>query len=160
MRLRHEAELVQNHSLGATLQWDFAYEFYKQAGRQSGPQLPLFLPVLPITMHQDSVEQLHRRQFSGGLHLALAENRTLVVDLQERIETMADATMKSLNICFGSGALAYDASTGEVKPLSSPAKVPTTTDEVKAMRHTARRLGHWFHAIGLEQLCSLLRIRF
>jgi hypothetical protein len=100
MQLATEAELVQNSALGSSLLWAFTLAYSKQRKELSGPQMPLSLAVLPIAFHRESVEMLHRRNFDGGLDLALAENRTLVIDLQERMQAMLPQTMIALNIAL------------------------------------------------------------
>lgn len=159
MPLATEAELVQNSALGAALVWAFTLEFYGQTKQERGPLLPLALVVLPMTFHQETVEALHRRNYDGGLDLALAENRTLTIDLQERVQAMLPQTMQSLNVGFASGLITYLRENGELRPVRKTDPFRTDSEEVRRMLSTSTRLGYWFATINPERIGSLLRIR-
>lgn len=160
MTLTTEAELVQNPALGALALWAFAAEFYGQTQKTHGPALPLAMPVLPMVLHQETVESIHNRHFDGGLFLALAENRTLTLDLQERMEAMRPQTMRALNLGFATKLLTYDQETGELRPKRLTPPIRPLQPEVRKMLSASERLGFWFCTINLEQLCSYLHIRF
>ena len=160
MTLTTEAELVQNPALGALALWAFTAEFYAQTKRQHGPTMPLALPVLPMVLHEETVECIHNRHFDGGLFLALADNRTLTLDLQERMESMAPQTMQALNLAFATNLLSFDRETGELQPKRLTAPVRPQQAEVRDILAASQRLGYWFCTINIEQICSYLRIRF
>jgi hypothetical protein len=160
MTLTTEAEIVQNPALGALALWAFTAEFYAQAGRRRGPTMPLTLPVLPMVLHEETVECMHNRHFDGGLFLALAENRTLTLDLQERMEAMTPQTMQALNLGFATNLLSFDRESGELRPARLTPPVRPQGPEVRDILATSQRLGYWFYTINIEQLCSYLRIRF
>ena len=160
MTLTTEAELVQNPALGALALWAFTVEYFSQTQRRRGPALPLVLPVLPMTLHQETVDSIHNRHFDGGLLLALADNRTLTLDLQERMEAMMPQTMLALNLGFATNLLALDRESGELRPKRMTPPVRQVQPEVKRMISAAERLGYWFCTMNTDQLCSYLRIRF
>ncbi len=159
MPLSTEAELVQNSALSAALVWAFTLEFFGQTRKERGPILPLALPVLPMTLHQETVESLHGRNYDGGLDLALAENRTLTIDLQERMQAMLPQTMRALDVAFATGLITYDRATGELRPVRKTDPFGTDSEELRRMLNTATRLGYWFATINPERIGSLLRIR-
>jgi len=160
MTLTQEAELVQNAALGAVVLWAFSNEYCDQKLRRSGPPLPYLLPVLPMVFHAETVENISRRHFDGGLLLALAENRTLTLDLNERVQNFAPQTMKALNLAFATGLLSYNRESGEIwaerRGIPSLGKSP----EIKPIIASAERLGYWFSTIGIDQLCSYLHLKF
>jgi len=160
MQLATEAELVQNSALSAALLWAFTAEYFSQAKSERGPLLPMCLPVVPMALHQETVDSLNNRHYSGGLELALAENRTLTIDLQERMEAMLPQTMRGLNIGFGTGLLTFIRETGELRPVrrTNPFQ-QSGSEEIRRMLNTAKRLGYWFCTINPERLGPLLRIR-
>lgn len=160
MTLTTEAEIVQNPALGALALWAFTAEFYAQAHRQRGPTMPLALPVLPMVLHEETVECIHNRHFDGGLFLALADNRTLTLDLQERMEAMTPQTMQALNLGFATNLLSFDREGGEIRPRRLTVPVRPQQAEVRDILAASQRLGYWFCTINIEQLCSYLRIRF
>jgi hypothetical protein len=159
MKLESEAELVQNPALCALVICTFVTEFFGQSKKLKGPTIPFVLPVLPMVMHGETVETLARRRYSGGLHLALSENKTLVLDLQERMEAATELTLSALNICFASSLLGYDQSNGQVIPKKGIG-FQSVSEEVRDMINTSNRLGYWFSTINSDQLCSMLRIHF
>jgi hypothetical protein len=159
MKLESEAELVQNPAICALVICTFVTEFYGQSKKLKGPAFPFVLPILPMVIHKETVEALARRRYIGGLHLALAENKTLIVDLQERMEISTELTLSSLNICFASGLIGYDQERGQLIPKKRIG-FQTESEEVREMINTANRLGYWFSTINAEQLCSMLRIHF
>lgn len=160
MTLTTEAELVQNPALGALALWAFTAKFYGQTRRTRGPALPLALPVLPMVWHEETVESIYNRHFDGGLLLALADDRTLTLDLQARMEAMASQSLRALNLGFATNLLTYDRATGELRPKRMTPPVRPPEPEVRKMILAAERLGHWFCNINLDQLCSYLRIQF
>lgn len=160
MALATESELVQNAALGALVLWAFTDEFCDQKRRQEGPPLTYLLPVLPMVMHEETVLSIYRRHFDGGLLLAIADDRTMTLDLQERMEAMTPQTMQSLNLAFGVGLLTYRNDVGQVWSNRRNLSSVSRGDEIKPMIAAAERLGYWFATIRIEQLCSYLRIRF
>lgn len=159
MKLESEAELVQNPALCALVICTFAFEFFGESKKLKGPTIPFVLPILPMVIHWETVEALARRHYIGGLHLALTENKTLILDLQERMEVATGLTMSALNICFASGLLGYDQESGQLIPKKGIG-FQTASTEVREMINTSKRLGYWFSTINAEQLCSMLRIHF
>ena len=159
MRLYDEGELVQNPGIGAALLWEFVAAYCKAANNH-GPSIPLCFPVIPITFHQETVECLHRRIYDGGLFLAIADNRTLFVDLQERVESMLPQTMMALNFAFASKLLLFDSAIQQIHPGRRTSPFQMQSKEFRRMINTSKRLGHWFGTLNVQQLAGLLRIRF
>jgi hypothetical protein len=159
MKLETEAELVQYPALCALVICAFVEEFFGQSQRLKGPSIPFALQVLPMVIHRETVNALSRRHYIGGLQLALAENKTLILDLQERMEEATDLTMSALNISFASGVLGYDKDRGQLIP-KKPVRFLSANNEIREIISTAKRLGYAFSSINAEQLCALLRIHF
>jgi len=146
--------------LGAVVLSAFTVEFCDQKRRQAGPPLPYLLPVLPMVMHEETVTNIYRRHFDGGLLLAIAEDRTLTLELQERMEAMMPQTMRALNVAFSAGLLSYREDAGQIWAESRHLPNLPRSEEIKPLIAAATRLGYWFSTISIEQLCSYLRIRF
>jgi hypothetical protein len=160
MNLTTEVELVQNTALGALSIWTFTNEFFGQCRQRRGPQLALATIVLPMVFHEDTLEAIHARHFEGGLFTALAQNRGIGVELQDRIEAMVPETMASLNLCFASGLLAFNKDKATLRPLRRSAPFSVQTESARHMVAAAARLGYWCSTINTARLCSLLSIRF
>lgn len=159
MLLASEADLVQNSALGAALLWAFTAEYFGQSRGERGPAFSTALLVLPMTFHQETVECLNSRNYDGGLDLALAENRTLTVDIQERMRALEPQTMNALNVAFAAGLLTYERERGELRPGRKTSPFQIDSAEVRRMLNTATRLGYWFCVINPARLGSLLRVR-
>lgn len=159
MKLETEAELVQNPALCALVVCTFVTEYFGQSQKLKGATIPFVLPVLPMVIHRETVEALTRRRYIGGLELALAENKTLTLDLQERMEAATELTMSALNVSFASGLLGYDKDRGQLIP-QKPIRFQSENVEIREMINTSNRLGYWFSTINADKLCSLLRIHF
>jgi len=160
MKLSTEVELVQNSAICAIAVWTFVNEFYGESRNTKGPALPFVLPVLPLVLNREAIDTLSRRHYVGGLHLALAENRALTIDLQERMEGTVDLTFMALNIGFASKLLRYDAERGQLIPGQRKTAFQFQGDDVRDILNTAKRLGYWFYNINADQLCSMLRVSF
>jgi hypothetical protein len=160
VNLEVEASLVQNPALGATMLWSFVNRFFDQTREKQGPLVFLAFPILPMVFHEETVQALSKRRFAGGFHLGLTENRTLTVELQERMESFSRQTLESLNIAFASALITFDKRTGELHPIRRTHPFEIRAKELGDMDRLARRLGFWFATTPLDQLCTLLRIRF
>jgi hypothetical protein len=160
MSLTSEVELVQNTSLGAISIWAFTNEYCGQMNRRRGPQMPLSTIVLPMVFHEETLEAIRARHFEGGLFTALAQNRSIGVELQERIESMLPQTMSALNLCFASGLLNFDRQRGDLQAARRSEPFPPQADSTRRIISAAERLGYWCSTINTGRLCSLLNIRF
>jgi hypothetical protein len=157
MQLSTEAEIVQNSALSAVLIWAFALEFNGQT-KGVGPSIPITLLVLPMALHKETVKALHRRNYEGGLDLALSENRLLTVDLHERVQAMAGQTMRALDLAFATRLLNYDREASQIIPLRKTDPFREVSPELRYMLQTATRLGYWLSTINIERIGSLLRV--
>ncbi|MDP2138561.1 MAG: DUF6521 family protein [Candidatus Didemnitutus sp.] len=160
MSLATEADLVQNPALGAALLHTFTLEYCEQNRNKSGPPITHLLPVLPMLLHEETVQELYRRHYEGGLLLALSENRTLTIGLQERMQSTVPRTMRALNLALAAGLLTYDPVEDQVRVAAKTRAEFSSGAETKPMHAAATRLGYWFATVRIEQLCSYLRIKF
>lgn len=159
MRIR-EYEIVQNAALGACALWHYARCFNKATNGLRGPSVPLCLPVLPITLHEESAKSLGRRRYEGGFHTALAEDRALFIGLQRRMEEMCDQTFSALNIALASGLLRYDSESHELFRIPRVRPPESNDPSIRLIYHTAERLGHWFSQLKSEEVLLHLHITF
>jgi len=156
-----EQRVVQNPLLGAEAMWTAAVAYVRARNGVEGLPLAAVFLVLPLAFHRRSAEALSARQLQGGLHRALAQHREMPVLFQERVQSMAEATWRALNI-----ALAADMIRLDTRPpfqlLPSRRTVPFqhSTEEVKTIMAASKRLGHALAQLSLSHACTLLGVRF
>ena len=160
MNLTAEVELVQNTGLGALSLWAFTNEFCGEMKRRRGPPLPLGAIVLPMIFHEETLEAIRNRHFEGGLFTALAQHRSIGLELQERVESMLPQTMSALNLCFASALLSFSHERGELHAIRRTEPFAPQAESTRRIMAGAARLGYWFSTINTARLCSLLQVRF
>jgi hypothetical protein len=153
-------DVMHNVALGATLLWAFTKEFHDVTLQLRGPSVPMLMPVLPLVFHKESADELGRRQFRGGLYRSLSADQTLPAGLQDRMVRLADRSLDSMVVAIGAGLLEYQQETACVVPARRTLPRALTQDTATPLIGTARRLGHWFGELTLEQVAGLLKIRF
>ncbi len=142
-----EKAILGNPVLGAICIWEFIRKFETHRTPVEHPSLLHLLPVMPIILRRQSCEALKTMQFGSGLAKFLANDPTLIVDLQERIAAWSDSTLRSINIGCASGLFVASAQNGELQ-LKSIAKTlpveiqPEGTAQEKTL--ASRRLGAFF----------------
>lgn len=152
-----EPEIIQNDGMAAVVLWAFVNEYciYKP----EGASILWLMPLLPMVFHKDSVDSICARHFDGGILLALTQDRTLTLGLQERMEAMATQTLAALNVALASNLVALDKSRHNVISLR---RTPPFTcgPNIKPLIATAERLGYWVGNATEAMVMSLLKIRF
>ncbi|MGO4185493.1 three component ABC system middle component [Paenibacillus sp. TAF43_2] len=156
----HEYEVVQNVAIGALALWTFSVEYYKTLEENRGPDLAVSMLVLPLIFNEDFVKKAYRRNFKGGLFNSLNEDKTLFLGMQERMESMASLTLKSLNICFSAKLIFYDHVRHEYLPIRMNVPQNNGNSDIKDILATAKRLGYWFSTIDFNELCALIKVRY
>lgn len=153
-----EYDIIQNHGLCAMTVYQFVVEYVNAHPDRSEPPLPLCLCILPIALHDETSSSLSNRRRDGGLFNARADDRTLGVGLQERINDMNDLSLAALRLGFTNGLLTYSIDSGSVGVGHISTLNYRPCKSVARIFQTARRLGYWFATRPLAETCSLLRI--
>ncbi len=154
-----EYVVMQNACLGAACLWSFVHEYWTQKKRREGPFLGVVSCVLPLALHRESAGALHGRRFKGGLLNALADDRSLTVGLQDRMESMSDQTFESLRMAFAAELLELRSNDFTLVPLRKTLPPFEKAGVINEMLATASRLGYWFATLPFDQVCNYLRIR-
>jgi hypothetical protein len=155
-----ELDIVQNPAVGAFALWSYTHQFYVSTQAAAGPTLPMLMVVLPMVFHEDTLRSIKARHLNGGLHLAIAEDRTLPIGLQERMVSTAPITLRSLNLALAAGLVGFDREAGEFFPLKRTLPPVGVGSDTSELCKGAKRLGHWFSTLSLQQVMNLLQVRF
>lgn len=158
-----EYDIVQNHILGAHLLREFVRFYQNNSEGNIGPTLVLTMPVLPIVLNEVARKSISKRRFiEGGLSKTILEDKTLYSGLQDRMQKMADQTLKSLSLAFTLQLLSYNQETSELSMnfQLNPISEIHEAKNYKEMLNTAHRLGAWFAKLTLEELITELKINF
>lgn len=161
MRTDFETELVRNTGFGAVALWRFTRSWVDQAGRESPPPLTALTLVLPMVCHEGTVRAIADRNRDGALLKAISDDRTVAVGLQNRVESFAPRTFRSLNLAIAAELLSLDRSRGiRVTPTRATQPFQFGSDGADAAIKAADRLGHSISLSGFETACALLGVRF
>lgn len=155
-----EYEAVQNTALGAYAMWAFVAEYSATNDDVRGPTLPLAMLVLPLVFHRDTLESIEDRYLNTGFYLALAENRSIPIGLQERMVAMAQRSLRSTRLALAAGLITYDPLSGEFFPGRRTSPPHVENSSLGAILKGSKRLGRWFASTSHEQLLNLLQVRF
>lgn len=61
-----EHDIIQNIGIGALALHEFTNSYFKEKKNLKGPNLALAMPVLPLLFHEQTLEQILKRNFKGG----------------------------------------------------------------------------------------------
>ena len=155
-----EHDIVQNVTIGALALHRFTSKYFSEKQNVSGPALALAMPVLPIVFHQASLKSISTKRFEGGFFNSLNAYRELPAGLQQRMEDMAEQTFRSLNLAYQCKILTYNKELNEILPIEIKVPSDQYNSDIKEILKGSERLGHWFAALPLEQICINLKITF
>jgi hypothetical protein len=156
-----EQRVIQNTGLAAEVIWQTVHDAYEANDRTQGVSLPLAFLVLPLTFHKRTATILASKTQPGAIYKALADDREVIVGLQERMQAMSERTFHALSIGFHTGLLRLDQDhQRQLIPGRKTPPVTHVTDEVKIILNAAKRVGQAFSEMTLVQLSTHLNIRF
>jgi len=161
MRPDHEEQILRNPALGACAFWHLSRK-YAEYNHGMAPSLPLFIIAAGMLFHNSTVEKVRRMQFDSGILKAVSERPDIIAGLQYRTEQYYPAALKSLQVGTAAGILIRDG--GEGFPVfraygnDLPKPIREVAIGVQDIFNAAKRLGAWFAAENIKNVCSQLRI--
>lgn len=162
--LAREAQNVRNPALGAAILWRFSCAYAASHPTNDAPALPTLFMVLPIVLHQATVELLRRTRSNSGLRAFAAKfgdttvsKQDLLLQIHERSLRWRTLTMQSLELA-AAGRLVHLTEVGDVLPLTKT-KARGLPDEVKQLMGDAEKLGTWCGALTLHEITTTLKVR-
>lgn len=162
--LAREAQNVQNPALGAAVLWRFCCAYTATHPEGDAPALPTLFLVLPIVLHQATVELLRRTWPSSGLRAFAAKfgdtkvsKQDLILQIHDRSLRWRTLTLESIELA-AAGRLIYLTESGEAMPLSKT-KARGLPEEVKQLMSDAEKLGAWCGQLTLHEITTTLKVR-
>jgi Family of unknown function (DUF6521) len=162
--LAREAQNVQNPALGAAILWRFCSGYITTHRAGDAPALPIMFMVLPIVLHEATVELLRRTWPSSGLRAFAAKfgdtkvsKQDLLLQIHDRSLRWRTLTLQSIELA-AAGRLIHLTETGEAMPLSKT-KARGLPDEVKQLMSDAEKLGAWCGQLTLHEIATILKVR-
>lgn len=162
--LNREARFVQNPALGASLVWRFACGYSGKSVTSDSPPLPLVFLVLPLLLHQDTLEMIAGTR--AGLQafadkFSQSENvqTDILLDIHARAINYRSLTLASLRVAIGAKLVSVIRDSGKVIALSSvsPSGVPAS---VKPLLANADKFGAWCSELTLYEIGTTLKVAF
>ncbi len=162
--LAREAQNVQNPALGAAILWRFCCAYSTSHPTNDAPALPMLFLVLPIVLHQATVELVRSTRPSSGLRAFTAKfgdttvsKQDLLLQIHERSLRWRTITLQSIELA-AAGRLIHLTDAGRVMPLSKT-KARGLSDEVKQLLVDAEKLGAWCGPLTLHEITTTLKVR-
>lgn len=162
--LFREVQNIQNPALGAVLLWRFCCGYSKSHHIAAPPTLPLLFLVLPVILHQSTVELLRRTRTSSGLRTFAAKfgdskvsKQDLLLQVQDRCRRLRPLTLSSIELA-AAGRLLKLTEKGDAVALSVT-KVRGLPDDVKQLMSDAEKLGEWFGQLTLHEITTTMKVR-
>jgi hypothetical protein len=162
--LAREAQNIQNPALGAAVLWRFCCGYIEAHPEGDFARLPLLFLVLPIVLHQATVELLRRTRRSSGLRAFASKfgdsqisKQDLLLQIHERAVRWRALSLHSLELA-AAGHLIQLSDDGAVIPLSRT-KARGLPDEVKQLLADAEKLGAWCGQLTLHEVTTTLKVR-
>lgn len=162
--LAREANNVQNPALGAVLIWRFCCGYTKAHPTEDTPPFPTLFLVLPIVLHQATVELLRRTRPTSGLRAFASKfgdtklsKQDLLLQIHERSLRWRTLTLQSIELA-AAGRLIYLTDKANAVPLSRT-KARGLPNEVKQLMTDAEKLGLWCGKLTLHEITTTLKVR-
>lgn len=161
MDIQFEREVSQNLVLASWALWGATLQYDKELKSERGVPFTHIFVVLPLVFHQQSANIIQGKTMTeGSFYRSIAENRTLMVGLQQRLQSYSNITLKALNLSFASKLLLMDEDTFEISPGRKTLPDGTPQQEVNTIIKASKRIGYWLAVTEFSVLCNILRIRF
>jgi len=166
-RLRRDHELVQNHALGAFLQWRFATGYSAATDDAAGvPAAQVFL-VLPILFHEPTFEILAStnrptglRGFAAKFGSSKERASDLLLSIHDRVDRTRELSLTSLRMGMAFRLLTVDRPTGTVLSLTHSEPRAFVPEAIRPLSRNAEKLGEWCSRLTGFEISSILKVSF
>ncbi|MCE5277597.1 MAG: three component ABC system middle component [Planctomycetaceae bacterium] len=156
---REIADNLLNPALGAVLLAAFGHKWQEHAHDANIDPWKVFL-VLPMALHQPTVNQIATMRFQTGLEPALSSCPSIRSGLQDRVSAFMSLSMRSILFADSCGWLScgrdcrlhVDIAAHAVRGMHLPSSI-------KQRLRACERLAAWFPFYSTPQLFALLGVR-
>jgi hypothetical protein len=158
-----EFSIIQNNILGALALHSFIKEYYGEKNENSGVEIALIMPVLPLVFNSRSCKCLAdvRRITQTRFLSTLSDFRDIPAGLQQRMIDMSDQTLESLNMALSLNLISLNSENGQFFPVKYLRKLPKMEYGInQEVLHASKVLGSWFAGFSIEEICLSLNITF
>jgi Family of unknown function (DUF6521) len=158
-----ELEIIQNPALGAFALWRFGTGYQSDDGHRA--PFPLFFLVLPLVLHQRTLNLIASTQRTSGLTLfaaKLAEERENLMAIHNRALVLRRLSLQSLAMGVSQGLLTVNVKDVTVRANTADAvlRVPVLPNRITGFSRAPEKLGYWFSKFSLHQVASTLVVDF
>ena len=160
--MAHENNLFFNPFFSCELIWTSIKEWSTESSaNESGLSIPQLCLILPLVYHYPTVEAMGTKQKPGALTKALMEDRSIVINLNERMMSFFDLTLESINLGITSDLLCWKDVSGGVVGLGKRKTLGQLHYSEDALLRVAasKRIGQAFAESSPSQLYGLLGLR-
>lgn len=153
-----EYEIMQNRALGAHILHTFLKEY---TGEKYGRKIhiSMIMPIIPIALNRHSRNAIYRRRLSkGSLMTVLSEDNSAFLGTQDRMEEMADLTLKSLGLAFSFGNIRIEKNTGMLSLGDENITGDYRSENYTEILGASRRLGLWFSELTEKEIINYFNL--
>jgi hypothetical protein len=145
--------------------WRFAVGYSQASSTHGHAPLPLAFLVLPMALHQDTLELISSTRTDTGLYafvdkFSRSENQKadLLLSIHSRVVAMRPLSWRSLCLSIERRLIALDTGQAAIVALSrtAPTGLPAS---VKPLLSGAEKLGTWCSRLSLLEICSVLKVQ-
>jgi len=160
MDILFEQKIVQNSALSMELIHVVVLDYYKKNKAVTGLKFPLAFLILPMLFQKRTTDALYNKTSPGSIYKAISENREIPLDLQKRMEACFNKTIQAISLGLSAELFLIDYSQGELIPVKKSILDSSHTEDVKRLINVAKRLGHTFAELTIEEISQTLKVVF
>jgi hypothetical protein len=164
--LNKEINNVQNAALGSLLLWRFCCSYALSSGKNEPTPLPLVFIVLPVLLHEETMEYINSTQKASGLRVFIDKftskgvcKRDNILAIQNRAIAMKGLTLQSVSMAIASNLISLDTNSGYLISLTyTPPK--RNPESIAKLIKCADKLGEWCSSVSLHEISIIMKVRF
>ncbi len=151
-------EIMHNPFLSALIIKTFVDSYFNKSKKGVNILIPSLL--LPLVLHDKSLEQIYKRRGEAALMQIVSENKLAFLDFQERYDSLLPIYFSAINVCFSFDLVLFESESSMLIPSNSTRKYKQIKSEyLSNIFKASGKLGEWFSNYSLSDLFILFRIK-